>query len=484
MEMPLKQAARLGGSLNPVFVRVCDIISSRSVAAFKWLFRLDKKVGKASIPEQSEDAPGVRRVVFLQGPAGRTFEKVGRELQARGHHVFRVNFNFGDRLFWRLPGGVAFRSRTKFWPGFFENLLCRTQATDIVLFGDCRPQHRVAIEVAKRNGVAVHVLEEGYIRPNWVTLQRDGVNGHSNLSQDPDWYLQQPQTHAAGAIIEQPYSFTRRAIEDVIYNLGRLAGSPAYPFYRNHRPWHPLVEYAGWIRRLIGKGAEKRRAAAVVAALRVNGAPYFLFPLQLDCDFQVRVHSPYGAIRPALEQVLSSFSRCAPPEALLVIKQHPLENGLRNWRKVIGEIATPLKVQNRVLFLEDGDLCGLLRGQGARGMVTINSTSGMDALAARVPLIALGTAVYDIRGLTNGKDLDRFWTDGQPPQTELLEAFRFVLFQRCLIPGGFYSKEGIRSIVLGVVQRLEIHGSPVHSHMVKLAPPALPGRGAEETVCA
>lgn len=405
-----------------------------------------------------DEALAVRRVVFLQGPAGRTFEKIGRELTRRGHHVRRVNFNFGDQIFWRFGGAVAFRSRLRAWPGFFENLLLRFHATDIILFGDCRPLHRLAIEVAKRNGVAVHVMEEGYIRPNWVTLEQDGVNGHSQLPRDPEWYLAEAVPDPHGAIVEQPYSFTRRAVEDVVYNLGRLAGHFAYPFYRTHRPWHPLWEYAGWIKRLAGQKAEQRRAGQMIAALKAGGQPYFLFPLQLDCDFQVRVHSPFGALRPALEQVIASFARYAPPDTLLAVKQHPLENGLRDWRKMIDTIASKAGVQERIVFLEAGDLCALLRD--AKGMVTINSTSGMDALAAQVPLIVLGQAVYDMPGLTNGADLDRFWQHGQKPRPELLQAFRSVLMQHCLIPGGFYSAEGIRAIVAGAVRRLEIYGQP------------------------
>jgi capsular polysaccharide export protein len=52
-------------------------------------------------------APG-RGFLFLQGLAAWFFDCLGRTLLSRGHRVCRVNFNGGDRVFWRLPGAVIF----------------------------------------------------------------------------------------------------------------------------------------------------------------------------------------------------------------------------------------------------------------------------------------------------------------------------------------------------------------------------------------
>jgi capsular polysaccharide export protein len=42
-----------------------------------------------------------RSFLFLQGLASWFFDRLGRTLAERGHSVHRVNFNGGDRLFWR-----------------------------------------------------------------------------------------------------------------------------------------------------------------------------------------------------------------------------------------------------------------------------------------------------------------------------------------------------------------------------------------------
>ena len=53
--------------------------------------------------------------------------------------------------------------------------------TDIVLYGDTRQIHAEAIKIATKRNVQIHVFEEGYLRPYWVTYERGGSNGHSRL---------------------------------------------------------------------------------------------------------------------------------------------------------------------------------------------------------------------------------------------------------------------------------------------------------------
>jgi capsular polysaccharide export protein len=93
-------------------------------------------------------------------------------------------------------------------------------------------------------------------------------------------------------------------------------------------------------------------------------------------------------------------------------------------------------------------------------MVTINSTSGTLALASGVPVIALGQAVYDIDDVTFQGGLDAFWRDPGRPDMETFAAFCRVLIDRCLVPGGFFSEEGLARVTAGVVERLE-QASPV-----------------------
>jgi len=94
-------------------------------------------------------------------------------------------------VFWRLPGAVDFCGREPEWPQFLDRLIVDRAVSDVILFGDCRPLHRAAIRVAQSRGLRVYVVEEGYFRPDWITLEEGGVNGYSSLPRDPAWFREQ-----------------------------------------------------------------------------------------------------------------------------------------------------------------------------------------------------------------------------------------------------------------------------------------------------
>src|SRR5713226_7191493 len=178
--------------------------------------------------------------LFLQGMASFFFAQLGQALTTTGHHVHRINFNGGDRVFWRRPGAIDYRGGLEDWPEFLATCLADWSITDIILFGDCRPLHRVAIQVAARRGIRVHVFEQGYLRPNWITLEQGGVNGHSSMPRDPAWFMETARgLQIPGAEQLTGGSFLRRATEDVLYNVATFLLAWRYPRYRTHRPWHP-----------------------------------------------------------------------------------------------------------------------------------------------------------------------------------------------------------------------------------------------------
>ena len=400
------------------------------------------------------DAPApARTFVFLQGLASGFFEQLADRLAGRGHRVIRVNFNGGDWIFWNRPDGLNYRGRAARWPAYFADLVQARGATDLVLFGDCRPLHRAAIQVAKTLGLAIHVVEEGYLRPDWVTIEQGGVNGHSSLPREANWYREAAETlPPVPEITAIASSFRRRALADLSYNVGALLLCWLYPFYRTHRPWHPLVEYWGWARRLLGQSRADARASVAVTRLD-TGEPYFLFPLQLDCDSQIRLHSSFSGMHEAIELVLASFAANAPAESLLVVKEHPLENGLIDWRHFVAESAARHAITDRLVYLEAGVIDDLVKR--ASGVVTVNSTTGTLALAIGVPVITLGNAIYDLQGLTFQGELRAFWTAPTPPDASMFDAFRRVLASRCLVRGGFFSDRGLSLLTDGAVARIE-----------------------------
>lgn len=395
-----------------------------------------------------------RNILLLQGLMGPLFRRLGQGLMKAGHQVHKINFNGGDRAFWRLPGGIDYRGSKADWPDFLRGVLARHAITNVMLFGDCRDHHLAATALCRELKIAVHVFEEGYIRPDWVTMEEGGVNGHSQLPRDPEWYRQTAASlPPAPPHSKVPFSFRRRALEGLAYNAADVLSRWYYPHWHNHRPWHPLVEGMGWVRKLWRKSDREAAGAALVARLEQTQAPYFLFPLQLDSDAQIRMHSPFVGIADALKQVLGSFAANAPADVRLVVKEHPLDNGVRDWEQETADIAEKFGVSGRVDYIAGGNIETL--GARARGMVTINSTSGTFGLAMGVPVVVLGHAVYDMPDITCQGGLDDFWINPVPPDPITFAAFRRVLIDRCLIPGGFFSDEALDKVVQHAIARFE-----------------------------
>ncbi|MFO1261024.1 MAG: capsular biosynthesis protein [Sphingomonadaceae bacterium] len=391
-----------------------------------------------------------RRFLFLQGPPGPFFWLLGQELALRGYPVFRINFNGGDKIDW--PGeSVNYRGGQAGWNRYIDRFIRDNKITDILLFGDCRPLHIAAHGMAKLRGINIHVFEEGYIRPHWVTMEPDGVNGYSTLTRDPDILIEQAaHLPSIPPIIEISASFKRRMRDALRYYLADWFNRWRYPSYKSHRPGYLAVEALGWAAKYVRSHFHRNRN--LEALTRIGEAPYFLFPLQLNSDFQIREHSPFTSMYDAVLYVLESFTHQSPEHSVLVIKEHPLDCQLRSWRRFIDREAIRLGIKERVLHVAGGHLESMARS--SMGMVTVNSTSGTLGLSAGVPVFVLGNAIYDIPGITHQGILDEFWRNPQPPKKDVYDAFRRVLHARCLVPGGFASESAVKTLIRSTLIRL------------------------------
>lgn len=391
-----------------------------------------------------------RSYLFLQGPPGPFFVRLGAVLRDHGFPVHRINFNGGDRADWH-EGAVDYSGSAQDWPHYFDRFVVQHGITDLILFGDCRPLHEAAHGMAVLRKLRIHVFEEGYIRPDWVTMELDGVNGHSTLSKDPQWYLDRAKKLPALPHLPSiPAREGRRWREAAGYYAKAIVQSWRFPHYQSHRPDPWVAEAAGWAVRLLNEKRARRRTA--VKLQQIKRLNHFLLPLQLSSDHQIRVHSPFTNMKVAAEYVLASFARAASADLYLVIKQHPLDNGLVNWRRFVKRRARHHRVADRVHFVEGGNID--LMVQQARGVVTVNSTTGTLALSAGVPVKVLGRAIYDIDGITHQGLLDDFWSRPDAPKPEIYDAFCRTLLDRCLIRGGFASEEGLSLLIDAAFRKL------------------------------
>lgn len=398
--------------------------------------------------------------LILQGSYSRFTRALAETLVDRGHEVFKIHFYGGDRYFW--GGGwraMDYRGRLQELPEFYKDIIASHSITDLILFGDCRPVHTCAIQLAEQSGLNYYVLEEGYLRPHWITLEWGGMAGNSRLSTLPQWYSDYAKLLPQHALPEEiGDAMQTRVINDLINTAGYYALSPWYRHYRTHRPYGPAYEYAFWLKRLATRAADKKYAANVAANLIAQQEKYFVYPLQLDEDVQIRMHSPFGGTVAAIEAVIRSFALHAPSDTKLLLKNHPLDNGIIDYKKAVQDAAARYDAAPRILYIDGGDL--KLLKKHALGVVLVNSTSGLAALGSGHPVIALGKAIYDLPGLTFQGKLDDYWTSDFQADRQMLHAFQSVLFHDVLVNGNFYTQRGIELAIKNSLPRLEWTGCP------------------------
>lgn len=405
-----------------------------------------------------------RSFLLLQGVCSPFFMRLAARLMHDGHRIVKVNFNVGDAAYWQQHLGTtyAYRDRLETLGEFLDTLYKRHEITDQLLFGDQRPVHRPAVARGNMAGIRTHVLEEGYLRPFWITMEREGVNGHSLLPRQAGWYREVGKAlPAAREPVRFHSPFLHRALHDIGYHLAGLGNPLLYPHYRNHAPITAPLEYAAYLRRFTQLRYWKHRDAARIHRLLNASAPYYMLPLQLVGDAQIRHHSPFTDMTQVIEQVMHSFSRYAPGNTRLCIKNHPLDTGLEGYARTIARLAREYDIMNRVVYLESGDLNLLFRNTA--GVITVNSTSGFVALEHGCPTLTLSDPIYHLPGLTFQGQLDAFWHDANQPDAELFTCFRRVLLHTVQINGGFYCRKGIELAVNNTAQVLEPEQSPLEA---------------------
>ncbi|WP_349360273.1 capsular biosynthesis protein [Stappia sp.] len=412
------------------------------------------------------DAGRARSFLFLQGPLSPLYRRLGARVLAAGHRVRRVNFCVGDWLHWHGEGTELYRGSLADWPHRVAALLEEAGVTDLVLHGDTRPYHRPAVLAAEARGVRVHVTELGVLRPGFMTLERGGLNVLSRFPDDPDAI----RRLAAGArdrdlSPRHPGSFALEAWQDVSYHIPNLLLSWLTPRYRRHTPQSPLVDYALWLRRLIGASARKRQAEQLQQTILTDEAPFFVLPLQVEGDYQVIAQSPFASVVDGLETIVASFVRAAPADARLVVKTHPLDNGTVDWRRAVARLAGADASAGRIVLLDGGRLPDLFTR--ARGVATITSTAGLEALRAGVPVKTLAPTLFDLPGLTHQGDLDGFWRAPTTPDPALVTDLLHALLATSQLRGSIHNRAGLEEAVETISARL-------------LDPDALPGEAIVE----
>lgn len=400
-------------------------------------------INKSSRNLSLNDLPQFKSVLLLQGPVGNFFFRFAQFLRSKNCLVKKINFNGGDDYFYpdHFNDVLRYQFKINYFSVFIENFL-KTNAFDAVfLFGDCRPIHKDTIPIFKKYGVKVYVFEEGYFRPNHITLEENGVNFNSRIS---NYSFEDIQNMNLDRFNDQSLTFTSK---NTFRNIAPLAikywfysvlNSSNYPNYDHHRSLDLKIGFnwiVGAVRFYMHSITELNTRKKIYRIAKSKNKIYF-FPLQLADDPQITVHSNYKNIEKYIESVLTSFAKNLNINTYLIIKNHPMGIGSQNYKRLILDLANTLDISNHVIYINNMRFEKI--SKNVTGCITVNSTFGLKCLLLNIPVITLGKCFFDKKHLTFQGSIDEFLNDPGSTENDSVEQFCSFLHTQSQINGSFY----------------------------------------------
>jgi hypothetical protein len=233
-------------------------------------------------------------------------------------------------------GVIRWRRPMSEWPAFVRELIRRQGIDAVYLFGDCRPMHRDAVAACRALDVPVYVFEEGYLRPDYITCERGGVNGNSSLPRDPEFYRR-----AAASLPEPPAM--------------RAVGPPSRPSRcgPSSTPGGHLLRLA--LPALPPPPRRQRRAPGPLLGARLLSQAVVPHPRGLGprppgrrVDRPLLLRAAAGPLRRPghplalplgveafIEEVVAAFAAHAPADTLLCLKHHPHDRPYRDYTRLL-----------------------------------------------------------------------------------------------------------------------------------------------------
>ena len=367
-------------------------------------------------------------VLLLQGPVGPFFDRLTQWLTAKNKLVHRIVFSGGDQHDCKALTPIKFLGCLKDWNKFFEEQCVQLEVDAVVLFGQSRSYHQQAIKAANQLGIQVIVLEEGYFRPGFMTMELDGVNGNSTTLDRFSW--DGVPEHIISATDKHP--FLNSTYFAAKHYAHILLGHWQFPGYEHHRNPSPAYYFGYWMYSWFRKWSHFKLDMRKQKLLIDSKAYFYFVPLQFEGDAQFKLFSRYSSVEEFLAELIRSFSLHAPKPTMLVFREHPHGRGMGGYRSFVRQIAKSFGIDSRIVYLVEGNTPLLVKHSA--GVITINSTVGVRALKSHVPLKVMGVAIYQRPGLVFEGELDEFWLKSMPAKPELIEDYVLQLKNLTQVP--------------------------------------------------
>ena len=261
----------------------------------------------------------------------------------------------------------------------------------IMLWNGMTFRQTIAVQIAQLYNIKPIYMENAFL-PNRIVVDTKGVNFYNSVPREKEFFLKYKNDK------ELPKELIPRKPK----NAKKFLNIEKYPLPKN----------------------------------------YIFIPFQVDYDTQIMLFSPWIKNMRELFYIIEDISKSC--NLSFVFKEHP--SSIKNYPDL------HLRCNDKIIFANGYPTQELI--QKSKGVITINSSVGVESLLYHKKVFVLGKAFYRIEGITQGinskeellqalKNLDKWKLDNY-----LIDNFLKYLYYDYLIEGNFidYDENQIKQI--------------------------------------
>jgi capsular polysaccharide export protein len=375
---------------------------------------------------------------LLQGPVGPFFNTLYSTLASQGWDVTQICLNGADKVF-SSKTHTTWTGDTR-WILWFDELITLKKPDVVILFGAERPAHKKAIRIAKAHKIPVLCLEEGYIRPGYITAEWGGNNHISPLQN------KNIRDYTSSPLFKTPYTDSTGMGPllgwSALYYTARTLFSRPSQRRLYHKKFFGPAEVLRWSLNYIKKSVNEKKDAQTLISIKEK--EYDVVTLQVPGDKSLVEGGDGWTTGRLIIDTLHSFKSHAPSTRHIIFKLHPLGRGHDKSEYQINDLALDLEIQDRVHIIYTGPLAPVLKN--ARGLIAITSTSSISSIEKGKITLVLGKGItrkpeIALCGPSVSK-INSFWTSPFTPQQNHINTFMKMVKSEALLPGDYYTKKG------------------------------------------
>ena len=246
-------------------------------------------------------------------------------------------------------------------------LISTKENLTFILYNDLRWHHAIVVQVCKDLGIRYFVFERGAIRGKSISCDTLGVNARSNfylnnheiVPKNIEFDFETLRKTKKNIELQFAYHLMHRIIANYKFGIPKVAGRS-----------NLIIDYCYRYARQVFQSKWKRNSDTD------KYHNHYLVALQLEYDSQIVFGSNYSSNQEFIDDVIDVFRSSSTQ---IIFKSHPHDNKNYNYHG-LEKTSEPTP-----------DLLAKVKG-----VVTINSTVGFEALHANLPVMCFGKSFYTL----------------------------------------------------------------------------------------